>query len=393
MRNEEARQIDAELRSIAAQRQQLLAREARLLVRAEELELWRHYGCATFLEYLERFCDLSPRTAKEHLRVARALRLLPIMRAEFEAHRIVYSTVRELTRIAMPETEGHWLLHVAGMSPREIEDEASGRKKGDTPTDPKDPDRTVKLVLEVRASTYAQFLEARTRYADERGERLSDDELVLAMCRPSADEDIAKAPHQMAIATCRSCAKSYQVGGGREVEVSVATVERARCDSQFLGDVESDVTPRATSSVSPRMRRRIIMRDHFTCRVPGCRSQRHLDVHHVVFQSKRGSHKPSNLITLCSGHHQQLHEGQLAVSGQAPHALAFTWRDDPHRTSTRDRGLLACPLGTEQTDAISRDELARVIQAVLDAPRRPHEPVPTGHERSSPHPEHSGRDG
>lgn len=71
------------------------------------------------------------------------------------------------------------------------------------------------------------------------------------------------------------------------------------------------------------------------CRV--ARARRYLDVHHIVFKSKRGSNKASNLITLCSGHHQQLHDGKLAVMGTAPHALTFTWPDDPTRISTRAR--------------------------------------------------------
>ena len=101
---DEATRIDSELRAIAVQRQQLHAREAVLLVRAEELELWRMFGCATFFEYLERFCDLHPRTAREYIRVARALTQLPAMRSALESQRIVYSTARELTRIATPDT-------------------------------------------------------------------------------------------------------------------------------------------------------------------------------------------------------------------------------------------------------------------------------------------------
>ena len=378
MQCDEAIRIDAELRAIARQRQQLLAREAVLLVRAEELEIWRLFGCVTFLEYLERFCDLQPRTAKDYVRVARALRELPVMRGQLEAQRIVYSTVRELSRIATAETEEEWLLHVAGMSPREIEEEVAGRKKGDTPNDPRDPDRTVKLVLEVRASTYAQFVEVRTRLADDRGERLTDDEVVQALCAADTSANSDAPSHQIAITTCRSCAKNFQLGGGREIEVSVATVERARCDARHLGDLESDARQRTTTTVTPRMRRQVMTRDGYMCRVPGCRSMRFLDVHHIVFQSKRGANKPSNLITLCSGHHQQLHEGKLAISGAAPHDITFAWTDDPHRITTRDR-TDACPVGTS---AATLEDVARAAQDALDEPRRC-EPVPSEHERSS----------
>ena len=266
------------------------------------------------------------------------------------------------------------------MSPREIEEEVASRKKGDTPNDPRDPDRTVKLVLEVRASTYAQFVEVRTRLADERGERLTDDEVVQALC--AADTSDSDAPsHQIAITTCRSCAKGFQIGGGREIEVSAATVERARCDARHLGDLESDARQRTTTTVTPRMRRQVMTRDGYMCRVPGCRSMRFLDVHHIVFQSKRGANKPSNLITLCSGHHQQLHEGKLAISGAAPHDITFAWTDDPLRVTTRDRTGAVCPMSTS---AATLDDVARAAQEALDEPRRVSsgcERVPTGHER------------
>jgi hypothetical protein len=345
---EEAILVDRELREIARTRQALHAREATLLVRAEELELWSMFGCATFFEYLERFCDIHPRTAREYVRVARALAQLPVMRAQLEAEQIVYSTARELTRIATPETETEWLRAVSGLGAREIEEEVSDRKRGDRPDDPKDPDRRVKLVLEVRASTFAAYVEKRTRLANERGERLTDDELVEAFCRDESAGDDGQAPYQLAIMTCGTCTKSYQIAAGREIEVALSDVERARCDARHLGDLESDAPQRTTTSVSPATRRRVLMRDRFMCWVPGCRSQRHLDVHHIEPQSEGGSHKPSNLITLCAGHHRHLHEGKLILHGKAPFEIGFEWRGDPSRLTTRHwRHADDGPLGRE----------------------------------------------
>ena len=100
----DARFVHEELCSIAKTRLELHAREAHLLVRAEELEIWRHFQCVTLFEYLERYCDLHPRTAREYLRVARALRVLPAMQAMLDAKQLNYSTARELTRVASPRT-------------------------------------------------------------------------------------------------------------------------------------------------------------------------------------------------------------------------------------------------------------------------------------------------
>jgi hypothetical protein len=266
--------VHAELVSIAVQRDRLQTRQARLLVLAEELEVWRHFSCAHIYEYLERYCDLRPRTAREHIRVARALAALPLTRAKLEAEQIRYSTVRELTRITTPETEAEWLARVEGMTARDVEDEIAGRARGDRPHDPKDPDHLVKLTLEVRESTYAVFVDARMQYVDDQGERLTDDELVLAMCRNGSDSDSNTGdarvpPYQLSISTCRSCAKSFQITAGRELEVSATTLSLARCDARLLGDLESDAPPRATSSVTPRMRKQVLLRDQNRCVVPG----------------------------------------------------------------------------------------------------------------------------
>jgi hypothetical protein len=362
-------QIHEELCSIARQRQRLHAREARLLVLAEDLEIWKLFDCISLFEYLERYCDLHPRTAREYLRVARALTVLPTMRGLLENEQINYSTARELTRVATGENEVKWLQAVEGLTAREIEEEVSGHAHGDGPDDPKDPDRVVKLVLQVRASTYGAFLQARSRFTDERGERLSDDEVVLAMCRerPEGDADAAP-PYQLSITTCRSCVRSFLYAAAREVEVSASMVAAARCDARHIGDLESDAPQRAFASVTPRMRRQVLERDRNMCSVPGCRSKRYLDVHHIAFQANGGPNKPSNLSTTCFGHHQQLHEGKLVVTGSAPHDLKWYWPGDPMRTSTRDRPRCesAAHVGHDPESEVVRDVAAHVGRSLTD---------------------------
>jgi hypothetical protein len=56
---------------------------------------------------------MSSGTAREHVRVARALRDLPVIRGEFAAGRLSYAKVRALTRIAVPATEAG-LAELAG---------------------------------------------------------------------------------------------------------------------------------------------------------------------------------------------------------------------------------------------------------------------------------------
>ena len=71
---------------------------------------WEMTSCAAWLSWK---CQMSAGTAREHVRVARALRDLPVIRSGFGAGRLSYAKVRALTRIATPATEAG-LAELAG---------------------------------------------------------------------------------------------------------------------------------------------------------------------------------------------------------------------------------------------------------------------------------------
>jgi uncharacterized protein DUF222/HNH endonuclease len=71
---------------------------------------WEMTSCAAWLSWK---CQMSSGTAREHVRVARALRDLPVIRGEFGAGRLSYAKVRALTRVATPQTEAG-LAELAG---------------------------------------------------------------------------------------------------------------------------------------------------------------------------------------------------------------------------------------------------------------------------------------
>ena len=71
---------------------------------------WEMSSCAAWLSWK---CQMSSGTAREHVRVARALRDLPVIRGEFGAGRLSYAKVRALTRIAAPASEAG-LAELAG---------------------------------------------------------------------------------------------------------------------------------------------------------------------------------------------------------------------------------------------------------------------------------------
>ena len=69
---------------------------------------WASWDMNSCAEWLSWKCQMSSGTAREHVRVARALRNLPVIRGEFGAGRPSYAKVRALTRIATRVPRRGW---------------------------------------------------------------------------------------------------------------------------------------------------------------------------------------------------------------------------------------------------------------------------------------------
>ncbi|MCB9561529.1 MAG: HNH endonuclease [Kofleriaceae bacterium] len=336
------RRLDRALRGIARRRAALDAEEARCLVAAQRLALHRRFGHATLAEYLERTLGYGPRAARERLRVATALQTLPEIADALGRGVHSYSAVRELTRVGRDDTEAAWLAAAAGKTVHEIEAMVAGRRPGDLPGAEVDPTAVRRsLSLEVGTETLALWRDARLALELERGGAVSDDELLATMCREMLGGGRVGAPdhaggdaspagraaYQIALTVCPTCDRTTQDGGGRAIEVPPAVGARARCDATVLGRVDGDDVGRAVQTVPPRIRRAVIARDHGRCRVPGCRSSRFIEVHHIQPRAQGGRHTVANLISLCGGHHDAVHVGRLQIAPAASGEPTFTHAD------------------------------------------------------------------
>jgi hypothetical protein len=324
------REIDAALRAVAKRRATLDAEEARWLIAAHTAELHRHFGYATFHEYMERVLGYGPGVATDRLRVAAALVELPAMARELGAGRLTYSAVRELSRVVVPETETVWLAAARGRTVRDVEAMVTGHKPGDLPDAPRTPADTLALRalrFEVKPQTMALMRQCVRVLEDERGERLDDDEVLTAMCRAVLEgggEAGTRARHQVAITVCSECKRGWQDAAGASFEVPPPVVERAECDAQVIDLVSS---ARKKTPVSEARRLEVWRRDGGRCCVPGCRATRFLDIHHLKHRRDGGDNSLGNLCLLCWGHHDAHHDGRLLIEGSISTGLVFKHAD------------------------------------------------------------------
>ena len=229
------REIDQQVRRLAKRRAKLDVEEAALLLAARRAEVHRHLGMGSFEEYLERVLGYAPRKARERMRAAEALEVLPRVRGALEEGELSWSAVREVTRVATPETEEIWLEAIDGCNVREIEDAVSGRKRGDRPTDQPEP-MPRRVRMELPPEVYAVFIEARRHLEREVGEPMTDAAFMSMVCRgvlsgepaveasddqPAATSDRADRVRrlQAGLAGRRRAARRGLAGGGGTIAV------------------------------------------------------------------------------------------------------------------------------------------------------------------------------
>jgi len=87
---------------------------------------WEMPSCAAWLSWK---CQIAAGTAREHVRVARLLGTLPLIRQEFAAGRLSYAKVRALTRIATPDTEKDLVAMATQMTANQLERFAQAHRR------------------------------------------------------------------------------------------------------------------------------------------------------------------------------------------------------------------------------------------------------------------------
>src|SRR3984885_11825251 len=105
--------VEAQICELAGHLTAATCRFLVLLGDFDALRCWASWDMSSCAQWLSWKCQLSPGTGREHVRVARALRDLPVLRGEFGAGRLSYAKIRALTRIATPDTE-RGLAEIAG---------------------------------------------------------------------------------------------------------------------------------------------------------------------------------------------------------------------------------------------------------------------------------------
>lgn len=347
------REIDRTLQGLARQRAALDANEAGWLRAAYRVQIWRHVGCVSMVDYMERYLGYGIRNAQERLKLALALDVLPAIATALASGALPFTAARALLRVVTPQTEQQWLAYCEGMSVHHIENAVAGHDQGARPTDPKQPElaRRDLRYSDLRPSTVALEREALAKTRAAVGGQLSDDQFLAMVfgsflergvpCEPEPSHEPptayasdaagreGRAKYQIATVICEQCDQGWRDSAGRRFALDASEVDRARCDAQHIGSLETDEPARATQDIPPRIRRHVLRRDRHRCTIDGCRSAANIEVHHIIAREDGGTHDAWNITLACGACHDNLHRGLITLTGKAPDQLVVTRRHAP----------------------------------------------------------------
>ncbi len=320
---------------------------------------WAEWGVRSCAHWLSWRCSVGLATAREHVRVARQLDGLPLVRTYFGRGELSYSKVRALTRVATPETEEKLVelaLHATGAQLDKLvrgyqsalgatlaaaqsaherrcldwdwEDDGSLRVQARLPGD-----QGALLLAAIKAFESSGDSED----ADDDGPGARAADALVSLARAGLDQASADSAQsaganswELVVHVDAESLTSEHIVERAELEGGPAlapeTVRRLGCDAAVVRIVERDGQPlsvgRRTRTISPAMRRALRSRDD-GCRFPGCVHRRFLHAHHIHHWARGGPTSLQNLVQLCSHHHRLVHEGGFKVERDGPGAVRF----------------------------------------------------------------------
>jgi hypothetical protein len=375
------RSLDELEREIAELAGHLAAAMCRWLLLIAEWDArlgWAEWGVRSCAHWLSWRCSIGLATARDHVRVAKRLNELPLVREAFAGGELSYSKVRAIARVAEPSTEAQLVFlgrHATGAQlekivrkfrratavSAEIEQDAQDNRYLRWYWD---EDGSLRLQARIPAADGGLLLKALGLHEPEH-ERPADadpahEALQMGRSNPEhprhefadarhADALVATAraalatgstertdgdPCQLVVHVDAETLAGDELQSRSEIEDGPAlapeTMRRLGCDASVVRIIEQDGRPltvgRRTRTISRPLRRALRSRDA-GCRFPGCTHSRFLHAHHIEHWAKGGRTDLDNLVQLCSFHHRLVHEGGYAVERAGPRSLRFTRPD------------------------------------------------------------------
>lgn len=247
-------------------------------------------GCSSVAEWLAWRCALTPRAAREHVRVARCLPELPLVDAAFARGELSYAKVRALTRVATAGNEEELLELARALTAAQLERAVTAYRRVTT-AEARDlqesavffdadgslavhgrlaPEDGALLLRALDAMRDARWNRERGSAEPRPARQASNAEALVALCEAALASPDASRPggeRYQIVVHADEAALSGDGEGGCELDDGAALApETAR---PFACDASTVRNGRKTRTIPPALRRALRTRDR-GCQFPGC---------------------------------------------------------------------------------------------------------------------------
>lgn len=323
--------------------------------------LYVKLGFSTTVQYASSEFGYQKTEVYESLRVAEALETLPRSTQAFEAGKLSWSALKEVTRVATAETEEEWLEFAARKTFEELRAEVLDARRKNRKSPRKNgyglPHLRVKITLELEPEEHALLEKAVEKVAAELGDRLDGEILrphqaLLVLAARALEEPAepceespgnrSQTPFTVLYRVCPDCRASHVATPKGYVTISEAAVARVEGEArkveipveeemdQMSDEMSDEPRPASAGPVendapnTPALTRRVLLRDGACCANPHCGRRQNLHAHHIRFRSQGGPTALTNEVLVCDRCHACIHLGFLRIEGNPADGLRWT---------------------------------------------------------------------
>ncbi len=321
------KELEAELLSLVGERGASKHRMLTLLAEYDLLGGWVAHGAVSCTTWWAEVCAIEQSTAREQLRVARALRKLPALDAALESDRLSYAKVKVISRLADPRNVDE-LIELAEPCPagrlgvalavwqqrNESADALAAAQNAARKLSWRtEPDGMVTFTLRARpsdAGTLSAAIDAMVMQSTGAPHETLEQQRADALLALVVGERSVKAEMIVHVHRRRDGSLVSTLGDGTPMPASQASEVLCEASVRALVHDSSgrpiDASPTRPGPTTRQMR--VLMDRDKHCRHPGCRATAFLHAHHVRHRANGGPTIVANLILLCSFHHRMAHE-------------------------------------------------------------------------------------
>jgi hypothetical protein len=330
---------------------------------------WYEQGAVSCAHWLAWRVGLGAATAREKVRVARALGKLPAIDGAFHVGKLSYAKVRALTRVATPQNEAQLLELALYATGAQLERLCRGYRTAQSVDELPSPEARsvrqrllpggmVKLEVILLPDEADLVLRAINRAREVHPEHEVDkvDASAETQTDDGTDDAAAESGWPSRADGAVTLAESFLAGhpasgnGGERFQVMVhleqdalaadgtfaatlddgtrvpaETLRRVACDCGIVATSQGEQLNigRRARTIPPAIRRILMVRDR-GCTFPGCTHTQFLHGHHIQHWLHGGETSVDNLVMLCTAHHHLVHEGGWSVVRGADGEVRFT---------------------------------------------------------------------